>query len=240
MPARKTRTTRQKTPKAQRTEQGLIDAAEALFAEREFDSVSTRDIATRAKVNLALVHYYFGSKEKLLRRVLSRRVEELSRRRLELLEARRKPARPIPLDEIAEAFVLPLLEFATAGDRGWKNYIRLNGRVASSQKYLKMAGNLYDPVARIFIDEIARTLVGASRRDIEWGFLFMVSAMSGAFGSVGRIERLSEGQGKSSELDKAYGVLIPFIVAGLAAIGTSGRGTHPSVPAGRKISQLTN
>lgn len=234
MPPRTQGTTKQRTPKALRAEESLIDAAEALFAERDFDSVSTRDIASRAKVNLALVHYYFGTKEKLFRRVLSRRVEELSRRRTELLEARRTSSRPIPVEQIAEAFVLPLLEFATAGDRGWKNYIRLNGRVASSQKYLKMAGNLYDPVARIFIDETARTLVGANRRDIEWGFLFMVSAMSGAFGSVGRIERLSEGQGKSSDLGKAYAVLIPFIAAGLAAIGKSGRAKHPALPAGRR------
>ena len=49
MPARKP-----KTPKAQNSENSLMDAAEALFAERDFDSVSTRDIARRAKVNLAL------------------------------------------------------------------------------------------------------------------------------------------------------------------------------------------
>jgi AcrR family transcriptional regulator len=232
MPARTQKSARQTTPKAQRAEASLMDAAEALFAERDFDAVSTRDISGRAKVNLALVHYYFGTKEKLFRRVLSRRVEELSRRRIELLEARRKSSRPIPVEQIAEAFVLPLLEFATAGDRGWKNYIRLNGRVASSQKYLKMAGNLYDPVARMFIDELGRTFVRASRRDIEWGFLFMVSAMSGAFGSVGRIERLSEGQERSTDLRKAYAVLIPFIAAGLAAIGKSGRAKHPALPAG--------
>jgi AcrR family transcriptional regulator len=229
MPARK-----QKTPKAQSSENSLMDAAEALFAERDFDSVSTRDIARRAKVNLALVHYYFGTKEKLFRQVLARRVEELSRRRVQLLDARRKSSRPIPIHQIAEAFVLPLLEFATQSDRGWKSYIQLNGRVASSQKYLKLAGDLYDPVARIFTSEIARTLAGASRRDIEWGFLFMVSAMSSAFGGIGRIERLSDGHGKSSDLRTAYAALIPFITAGLTAIGKSGRGKHPALPASRE------
>lgn len=225
MPARK-----RKPAKAQSAENSLMDAAEALFADRDFDSVSTRDIAGRAKVNLALVYYYFGTKEKLFRQVLARRVEELSRRRVELLEAKRKPSKPTPLHQIAEAFVLPLLEFATQGNRGWKSYIQLNGRVASSQKYLKLAGDLYDPVARIFVDEIARTLVDANRRDIEWGFLFMVSAMSSAFGSIGRIERLSEGHGKSTDLRRACAVLIPFITAGLVAIGKSGRGRHPASP----------
>jgi AcrR family transcriptional regulator len=226
---------KQQAPKGRGADERLLDAAEALFAAREFESVSTRDIAKRAKVNLALVHYYFGTKEKLFRGVLARRVEELSQRRLQFLDARRKAAKPIPVTQIAEAFILPLLEFSTAGDPGWKNYIRLNGRVASSEKYLKMAGDLYDPVARIFMDEIALTLADASRRDIEWGFLFMVSAMSGAFSGSGRIERLSGGHGKSSDLRKACRVLIPFVATGLAAIETSGRGKHPALPAGRDI-----
>ena len=227
MTARKQKT---KTSKARNTEESLLDAAEALFAEREFDSVSTRDIAKRAKVNLALVHYYFGTKPKLFRRVLARRIEELSRRRLQLLAERRKSSKPIPVAQIVDAFVLPLLEFATAGDRGWKSYIRLNGRVASSDKYMKLAGDLYDPVARIFIDEIARTLGTASRRDIEWSYLFMVSVMSCAFAGSGRIERLSDGRGQPTDLREAYSVLIPFISAGLVATEKSIRAKHPTPP----------
>ncbi len=228
-----------KTPKAQRAESSLLNAAEALFAEREFDSVSTRDIASRAKVNLALVHYYFGTKHKLFRSVLARRIEELSRRRLQLLEARRHPSKPVPVAQIVQAFVLPLLEFATEGDRGWKNYIRLNGRVASSDKYMKLAGDLYDPAARIFVDELARTLPARTRRDIEWGYLFMVSVMSCAFAGSGRIERLSGGEGKSSDLAEAYDVLIPFISAGMVATGKHVRPRHAASPLKKKISRVT-
>jgi AcrR family transcriptional regulator len=210
----------------------LLNAAEALFAEREFDSVSTRDIATRAKVNLALVHYYFGSKQKLFRAVLARRIEELSRRRLKLLEARSRSAQAVPVAQIAEAFVLPMLEFATSGNRGWRNYIRLNGRVASSDKYIKLAGDLFDPAAEVFVSEIARTFHAVGRRDVEWGYLFMVTVMSCAFAGGGRIERLSGGQTKSSDLREAYDALIPFISAGLTATCQRTQahpGNHPTV-----------
>ena len=44
----------------------LLLAAEFLFAEKGFDGTSVRDIAQRADVNLAMISYYFGSKEKLL------------------------------------------------------------------------------------------------------------------------------------------------------------------------------
>lgn len=43
----------------------LLAAAEELFAERGFASVSVRDLAERAKVNIAAVNYYFGGKENL-------------------------------------------------------------------------------------------------------------------------------------------------------------------------------
>ncbi len=44
----------------------ILNAAEMLFATRGFDGTSVRDIAKRAQVNIAMISYYFGSKEKLL------------------------------------------------------------------------------------------------------------------------------------------------------------------------------
>ena len=43
----------------------IISAAIALFAEKGFEGTSIRDIAARADVNLAMINYYFGSKEGL-------------------------------------------------------------------------------------------------------------------------------------------------------------------------------
>jgi AcrR family transcriptional regulator len=44
----------------------IMEAAEKLFAARGFDGTSVRDIAEAASVNLAMISYYFGSKEKLM------------------------------------------------------------------------------------------------------------------------------------------------------------------------------
>lgn len=44
----------------------IMKKALAVFAEKGFDSASVRDIAQRAEVNVAMISYYFGSKEKLL------------------------------------------------------------------------------------------------------------------------------------------------------------------------------
>lgn len=42
-----------------------MEAAEMLFAEKGFNGTSVRDIAEKAGVNLAMISYYFGSKDKL-------------------------------------------------------------------------------------------------------------------------------------------------------------------------------
>jgi len=52
-------------PGNQDTKQSILDAARAVFAERGFDKASIRAIAAAAKVDPALVHHYFGTKEKL-------------------------------------------------------------------------------------------------------------------------------------------------------------------------------
>lgn len=44
----------------------ILAVAEELFGEKGFDGTSVRDIAASADVNLAMISYYFGSKEKML------------------------------------------------------------------------------------------------------------------------------------------------------------------------------
>lgn len=53
------------------TRQRLLDAAQDLFTSRGFEATGTREIAAQAGCNLSLIKYYFGSKEGLLREVLS-------------------------------------------------------------------------------------------------------------------------------------------------------------------------
>jgi AcrR family transcriptional regulator len=51
----------------------ILLAAEELFGTSGFDGTSVRDIAQAADVNLAMISYYFGSKEKLLEALIEQR-----------------------------------------------------------------------------------------------------------------------------------------------------------------------
>jgi AcrR family transcriptional regulator len=43
----------------------IMEAAEELFAEKGFSGTSVRDISDAADINVAMISYYFGSKEKI-------------------------------------------------------------------------------------------------------------------------------------------------------------------------------
>ncbi|MEO5592217.1 MAG: TetR family transcriptional regulator [Chitinophagaceae bacterium] len=51
----------------------IINHAVELFAEKGFEGTSIRDLAARAGVNVAMVNYYFGSKEKLFESLVEER-----------------------------------------------------------------------------------------------------------------------------------------------------------------------
>ena len=51
----------------------IINHALELFAEKGFEGTSIRDLAAKADVNVAMVNYYFGSKEKLFESMVEER-----------------------------------------------------------------------------------------------------------------------------------------------------------------------
>jgi AcrR family transcriptional regulator len=58
--------------------QALVQAAYRLIAQGGFERLRTRDVAARAGVNIATLHYYFATKEDLIRGVVDRVHTELA------------------------------------------------------------------------------------------------------------------------------------------------------------------
>src|ERR687885_1996732 len=55
-------------------QQQILLTAEKLFAQKGYDGTSVRDIAEEAGVNIAMISYYFGSKEKLIQALFEERI----------------------------------------------------------------------------------------------------------------------------------------------------------------------
>lgn len=54
----------------------ILEVAEKLFAENGFDGTSVRQVAKEAEINVAMISYYFGSKEKMLEALLLYRISD--------------------------------------------------------------------------------------------------------------------------------------------------------------------
>lgn len=55
----------------------ILQVAESLFAANGYDATSIRKISKEAKINIAMVSYYFGSKERLLESIILYRATDL-------------------------------------------------------------------------------------------------------------------------------------------------------------------
>lgn len=65
----------------------ILDVAEKLFSELGYEGASTRVIAKEANVNMAMLNYYFGSKDGLYKAVLERRLGSFRQTLIDLNEA---------------------------------------------------------------------------------------------------------------------------------------------------------
>jgi len=73
---------------ASRTERRILDAARDRLGEAGIAAFSTRAVSDRAGVPLSQIHYHFGSKQRLLLRVLSEENEALVARQRQMFEGR--------------------------------------------------------------------------------------------------------------------------------------------------------
>src|SRR6185436_7582103 len=109
------------------TKQKILSTAERLFAQKGYTATSMRQIISKAGVNLAAIHYHFGSKEELLDELVQRKAVPVNTERLALLEAAKRAAngQPLQVEEILEALFRPMATVASQNDQ----FVRLMGRL---------------------------------------------------------------------------------------------------------------
>src|ERR1700680_1487503 len=199
----------------------ILDAAERLFARHGFYGISVRDITEEAGVDVALVSYHFGGKRELFTAVFQRRAELLNPERLAMLEEVRRAALPgVPtLEDIVNAFTHPLLERSARGGPGWKSYFALVAQVNNSPEWGPVLMTQYfDPLVERLIAALREALPDCPLREIYWGYQFLTGALTLTFAETGRIDTLSGGLCRSSDLDSVHERLAPYVAAGFRAL----------------------
>ena len=202
------------------TREKILNAAEALFAEQSFGSVSLREITLKADVTLALASYHFGTKEALFEAVVARRADVLGRMRQERLAGLANAG----VRELLDAFMAPLFEKARSSEPGWGAYLRVLARLGEQERWVEILSRHFDKTAQAFLEALQKALPNADRRDVARAFLFVLEAMLKAVSQHGRLDKLTEGAARASDLEKAYPTLLAFASAGMEGVGRAREG----------------
>jgi AcrR family transcriptional regulator len=204
----------------QLTRKRILDASEKLFSIEGYSGVSLRSITNEAGVDLALIKYYFGSKQGLFDEVLSRRVDKMSSERLAMLnEVRVIENSHETITQLLSVFLQPMLGDTKAQMKELRNYRLLIALVTNSKNWQhEIFKQHYDPVAVRFIETLAKALPEASWEDVCWSFSFFLGSTVNAFAETGRIDRLSGGKCRSADLREACSQLIQYSVASFLSL----------------------
>ena len=163
------------------TRSRILDVAEELFGEQGLDRVSIRDITRKAKVNLAAIHYHFGSKEDLIAAVFERRVVPVNEARLAALDLVEKSPgkRPPKLEAILEAFIRPALQSSLKTTDGGTAFSKLFGRCLSepSPEVEALLKKQFEPLALRMNAALRKALPELSRSEIFWRMKFTYGAL---------------------------------------------------------------
>ena len=164
------------------TRERILDAAERLFAERGFMSISLRDITTAAGVNLAAVNYHFGSKEALLEAVLERRIQPVNRQRLALLDEMeaRTPGGSPPLSDLVAAFISPPFQSAVTDRERRRQVLKLVGQIHAHPNpgLRRLFVQQFDEVRVRFTASFQRALPDLDPEEVDRRAMYIVGALS--------------------------------------------------------------
>jgi AcrR family transcriptional regulator len=164
------------------TKERIIAAAERLFAERGFAGTSLRGVTSEAGVNLAAVHYHFGTKDALLQAVFGRRIGPVNRQRLQRLdELQRGAGGDSPeIEDILEAFLSPILDLKRDLEGEGLVWSRFIGRVYSEPLEIveNMIREQFEEVGQRFTGAFSAALPHLSQREIVERLQFAIGALS--------------------------------------------------------------
>ena len=205
------------------TRERILDAAEALIAERGFDAASIREIANRSGDTIGTLSYHFKSKDRLLVEVVHRRFDVLTDLRRSMYAGFRVRAGGTPdLEDAITAITVPFLERAMCGGDAWQSYTTLMGRmmyVGDRANYKEIA-DLTDPVAREFLGWLKAAAPQTSAADIGYAYQFIIGCLMDCCSQMenDRIHRITDGACSASNYEEIMGRFLTFVTTGARAL----------------------
>lgn len=171
-----------------KTRERILDTAEELFATQGISGTSLRALTRAADVNLAAVHYHFGSKEGLLDAVVERRGGPINQERIDALDRLESDAAPPTVEAILQAFLMAGVEQYRQMPEMTQRLSRLVARIdaqpaeVTEPLYRKHFGE----VSRRFVEALQRALPQLPKETVAERYRYVVGILS--FISSGNFE----------------------------------------------------
>ena len=162
------------------TKTRILETAERLFASEGLSRTSLRAITCEAGVNVAAVHYHFGSKDALLAEVVRRRVAPMNEERLARIDAieANGDGQPPPLEPLLRAYIEPafLLKSAISGQ---EHLAQLFGRLSSEPEELleSTLRDIFEETAKRFRNALARAVPELPLEELDWRLHFLLGGL---------------------------------------------------------------
>lgn len=204
-------------PEGRDTKDRILDVAEQLFGDLGYASTSLRAVTSQAEVNLAAVHYHFGSKIGLFEAVFQRRVNAVNDERLARLDALEAASKgELALEDLLQAFLEPAFCQAAAEDPTFVRFQRFIGRVMSETgEHVEAMRGVFREVQLRFFPAFHRALPHLTERDVFWRMHLLVGSMCNLMSDPTRISVLSGGRCDGSDPDESVRQLVAFAAGGL-------------------------
>jgi AcrR family transcriptional regulator len=160
------------------TKEQIISVAKRLFAERGFAGTTLRNVIGEADVNLAAVHYHFGSKEELFRAVVQRFARPIVEQELVMLKQLQAGGRVPTVEEILTVVLKPCLEFVAQDKEFLLVHTQFMGRCWAEPEPLKsIVEGEFAALIEAFLDVLQRVMPEQSRSQLAWKLDLVIAAL---------------------------------------------------------------
>ncbi|AFY52637.1 transcriptional regulator [Rivularia sp. PCC 7116] len=197
------------------TKEQILNVAERLFAEKGFAGTSLRNVIREAGVNIAAVHYHFGSKEELFIAVVQRTAQQIVASQLEELAKYENLEEPPSLENILEAFYGPPLRIITQMGEAGMVRAQFMGRCrAEPLPIQQLADKEFYESQRRFLDILQRALPDQTRTELTWKLDLAIAIIIRTANQLGQSDKVITGN-SSEEIEIAISRLVKFVAQGM-------------------------
>jgi AcrR family transcriptional regulator len=206
----------------------ILDAAEKLFARHGRNDVTIRAVAKEADVDPALVHYYFEDIDGVFHAVFQRKSVVINAMRNKAMDDYlAEHGDDLTVEGVFDAFLRPVFQAIAENPKYWANYaaivsytVSLRRDYASSSRFdgRELMRETFDVAVHRFIDMLKRLAPEAPLEEIYWFYHHVAGSFAVALAQTGRIDSLSGGLCKSTDMMAVLDSMVRVFSAGFEAV----------------------